>query len=284
MIPFKTLIAICRLLRLSNSLSATTLLLVGAYLTIGWPLPIQAWQAAIAMWCVTAYGYVSNDYTDLAEDRINKPDRPLPAGIIQPSTARYLTHLLAIGAIGWSLAIALSAAVVAALVLALLTLYNYRLKSSAGWGNLVIALLTGCTLLAGSIAVQGLNLPALWSLLPPALILVLFILTREILKTIEDIAGDTLAGQQTVAVRWGYRRASQTVVTLASLTLVLIGWAYRTQDYSMISLAIMLLGVGGPLLYTIKNLWQENEHSQISRCLALLKGSYFAGILALLLP
>jgi len=192
-------VGICRLLRLSNSLSASALVLIGAYLTSRWPLPLTAWQAAMAMWCVTAYGYVSNDYTDLAEDRINKPDRPLPSGTVTITTARSFAFLLAIAAIGWSLTLGLVATIVASVVLGLLTLYNYRLKGIPGGGNLVIALLAGCTLWVGSVAVHGLNVEAIQPLLPVSLILGLFVLTREVLKTIEDIEGDQRSGRRTVA-------------------------------------------------------------------------------------
>ena len=64
-----TCTGIVRLLRLSNSLPASGLVLIGAWLVAGWPLPWQAWQAAAAMWCVTAFGYASNDYFDIREDR-----------------------------------------------------------------------------------------------------------------------------------------------------------------------------------------------------------------------
>jgi len=213
------------------------LVLVGAYLTNGWPFPLAAYQAAIAMWCVTAYGYVSNDYTDLAEDRINKPDRPLPAGVIRPIVALNLASLLALGAISWSLWLGWLATAIASIVLGLLTLYNYRLKGIPGGGNLVIALLAGSTLWVGGVAVHGLQPKAFLPLLPATLILSCFVLTREILKTIEDIEGDSFSGQQTFAVRWGWHYASHSVIGLAFSTLLMIFWSYLYLDYSNIYLA-----------------------------------------------
>lgn len=62
-----------------------------------------ACYAAAAMWCVTAFGYVSNDYFDIHEDSINKPDRPLPNGAVPTSSAAGLAIGLGLGAILFSL-------------------------------------------------------------------------------------------------------------------------------------------------------------------------------------
>lgn len=272
-----------RLLRLSNSLSAALLVLIGAWLTVGWPLPWRAWQAATAMWCVTAFGYVSNDYVDGVEDRINKPDRPLPSGAVHKDVALVLALVLGSIALVLSIGLGWREALVALTVLGLLTLYNGRLKSSAGGGNLLIALLAGCTLLTGSVAALGFGWPAIQLLWAPAATLATFIGARELLKTIEDLAGDQQAHKLTAAVHFG----SQTVLRwIAVLTLLAIACSLvpvAVQSYSLRYLAVIALGVHAPLLYTVYQLRQKVTPQRVSHCLALLKGSYFAGLLALLL-
>ncbi|MEZ4708204.1 MAG: UbiA family prenyltransferase [Caldilineaceae bacterium] len=56
-------------------------------------------EPAAAMWFVTAFGYVSNDYVDVVEDAVNKPDRPLPRGTVSSAAARGLIFGLAVGVI-----------------------------------------------------------------------------------------------------------------------------------------------------------------------------------------
>ncbi len=272
-----------RLMRLSNSVPASLLVLIGAYLANGWPLAQPAWLAATAMWCVTAFGYTSNDYFDLTEDKINKPDRPIPAGLVSAASARWLIALLAVGALTFSALISTLAIVAAFTVLGLLMLYNLRLKATPGGGNLLIALLAGCTLLVGAVAIEGFNPPRLKPLLAPALVLTSFIAAREILKTLEDVDGDRIAGKQTLATQLGAHKVMRLIAALSVVTLLLSLIPFIQLSYSRTYLVLINAGVNMPLFYTTIYLWQDASPRRVSRCLALLKGSYFAGILALLL-
>lgn len=275
-------VGMLRLVRLSNSLPASLLVLVGAELAVGWPLPSRAWQAALAMWCVTAFGYVSNDYFDIGEDRINKPDRPLPAGLLAPRFAAQLAGGLALSALMISSLLGLAEALVALLVLTLLVLYNLRLKSTPGGGNGLIALLAGGTLITGSVASLGFTLAAIMRLMLPASLLTTFIATREVVKTIEDIKGDQAMGKQTLPLYLGVTNVVRLLVLLTVLTIALSLLPWLELGYSTRYLLLFSLGVSLPLLYTVAALWHDTSPAQVSRCLALLKGSYFVGLLALM--
>lgn len=276
-------VGVLRLLRLSNSLPASLLVLIGAELAVGWPLPGRAWQAAAAMWCITAFGYVSNDYFDIAEDRINKPDRPLPAGLLPPTFAAQLAVGLAVSALAISALLGLAEVLVALAVLGLLLLYNLRLKGTPGGGNSLIALLAGGTLITGSVASLGFTVSAITLLWLPAALLTTFVAARELVKTIEDLAGDRVAGKQTLPLRWGTTQVLRLIAGLAGLTLVLSLLPWLWLGYSAAYLVILTLGVSLPLFYTVYSLWQDSSPTRVSRCLALLKGSYFAGLVALIL-
>jgi geranylgeranylglycerol-phosphate geranylgeranyltransferase len=269
--------------RLSNSLPASALVVVGGYLVSGWPLSMRVWIAAAAMWCVTAFGYASNDYFDQAEDRINKPDRPLPAGRLPAPFAAALSGFVALSALGLAALLGWRETVVALAVLALLMLYNLRLKGTAGGGNLLVATLAGCTLVTGSVAAHGFTWGAIAPVLPPALVLALFIAAREVLKTLEDVAGDRAAHKTTLAARLGPRA---TVRVLAGLTL-LTGLAsvlpLLVQRFSWYYMLLVQGGVVGPLLFAVVHLWRQVTVRRVRRCLRLLKASYFVGLAALLL-
>ena len=276
-------IGLMRLVRPSNSLPASLLVLIGAYLAAGWPVARPAWQAAAAMWCVTAFGYASNDYFDIHEDSINKPDRPLPAGIVSAQGVAWLAAGLALGALLFSLPLGGLPTIVAISVMGLLTLYNIRLKATAGGGNLLIALLAGCTLLAGSVAVGGLNHSAVEAVLAPACILSTFVAAREMLKALEDVHGDRAAGKTTIATQLGARGVLRLVGCLSGVTIGLSLIPFYGQGYSSAYLLVVELGIGAPLVFATVYLWRDAHSHRVSRCLALLKGSYFAGLLALLL-
>ena len=271
-----------RLLRLSNAIPAALLVLLGGRLTGVSPLPGEAVMAAGAMWCITAYGYVSNDLADRVEDRMNKPDRPLPSGLISASVARWMATLLA----GLGLVLALGSGGLlpvgaAGIALSLLTWYNRHWKSSAGGGNLLIGGLAGSTLLVGGYAAAGWTGVAA-NLLPGA-VLFAFITARELLKAAEDVAGDRAAGKPTAATVHGSRWVIRRVALLAGITTLLSVLPVIVLGYSWAYLAIIGLGVDGALIYAAIYLWADARPSRVSHCLALLKGSYFAGLLALLL-
>lgn len=274
-------IGVIRLLRLSNSIPAALLVLTGARLARGWPFHQDVWLAALAMWCVTGFGYLSNDLYDICEDRINKPDRPLPAKLISVHSATRLAYALAMASLVVSLAIGWAPFTVAAFVLLLLLIYNGTLKSTAGSGNLLIALLAGNTLLTGAVAAQGFHWSAILPILPAAMTLAAFVASREVLKTLEDIAGDQQANKQTVALFLGIQATKNLVTTLALLTIFSGIIAYFLMSYSIQFLLLTGIGVAGPLLFTVATLQKSQGVEHVSLCLALLKGSYFMGIAAL---
>lgn len=280
-------IALFRLVRLSNSLPASALVLVGAHLATPRPAPYQlpparVWLAACAMWLVTAYGYASNDLHDIVEDRINKPDRPLASGAFSVRRGRQLVGVLALGALTCAALLGLAPLLAAGSVLLLLQLYNRRLKATAGAGNLLIALLAGAILPVGAVAAYGYDAHALLRVVTPSALLSSFVVAREMIKTLEDGSGDSQAGKMTVAVRLGEAATLRLVAVAAGGVVLFSLLAWRCLAYSSTFLAVTTLGVSIPLFFTFFYLRWQTTSLRTSRCLALLKGSYFAGLLALI--
>ena len=276
------LLGALRLLRLSNSLTAAALVLLGARLAGGWPVPAATWTAALAMWCVTSFGYVSNDCFDIAEDSVNKPDRPLPSHSMAPAHATALAAALSVCAALLSTSIGFLELCTALLVMGLLLLYNYRLKDTPGAGNALVAVLAGCTLLAGAYTVTGLQPETMGRVILPALMLTLFIAAREVLKTVEDAAGDELAGRRTLAAHHGVGRAFLWYRLLGAGACLLSLLPFLLLGYSVTYLALVVAGVAIPLLFSGLFLRHHSTTSQVSATLAILKASYFFGLLALL--
>lgn len=235
------------------------------------------------MWCVTAFGYVSNDLHDFAEDRINKPDRPLPSGAVSLQWASRLSAGLVLTTLGLAWSLGWAEGLIALTVLGLLTLYNRHLKASAGGGNLLIAGLAGSALLAGGVAAQGFQISAIRALMLPALILASFVAARELLKTLEDQVGDRAAGKLTAAIRWGDRRILQILALLTGWLSILIWFAASIGHFSLLASCLLFLGVVAPLAGTIYYLRSTATPQRVGHCLRLLKSSYFIGLLALII-
>lgn len=274
-------VGLLRLLRLSNSLPASLLVLLGARLADASLLNPRLWLAVGAMWAITAFGYVSNDLSDQLEDRINKPDRPLPTGVITSRQARIVAVVLFTLALFFSSQLGFAPFLVALLVLGLLALYNQHLKGAAGVGNLLIAGLAASALLPGVIAVYGWHWLRLLNLLPAVLGLFFFILAREALKTLEDIAGDLAVGKRTFALTWG---SQETLYSIGGLTILLFGTVivlFPWWRYSWLTTTLMLFGVVLPLAWSVYTLVPPLSLGEIRQRLALLKGAYFVGLVAL---
>jgi geranylgeranylglycerol-phosphate geranylgeranyltransferase len=158
----------------------------------GVTIPPLVWVAillaAASTALVTAGGNVVNDLLDREGDRTNHPDRPLVTGAISPAGA----SALAVGLFVGGAAIAVPVIVWEPLVGVLLVLaigallgYEFRLKRRGFTGNLVVGFLTGLVFVYGAAAVGGALL-----LLPFAAMAFLATLSREVVKDMEDVAGD----------------------------------------------------------------------------------------------
>lgn len=283
-----------RLTRPGNALGAAALVLAGSYLAAttphhaasGEPNWAMAWLAACAMWCITAHGYASNDVADVTEDRINKPDRPLPSGQIAPQNAQRFAQTLALLGIALAVPLGLVATAAALAVIGLLRAYNRTLKDIPGVGNGLIGILAGSALVAGAI-VQVSLLPALQSgIIYPAAVFAAAITAREILKTLEDVPGDLRAQRHTLATTWGPQRTLFVYTVFAGLACLLMALPIWRLGYAPAYLVCSAFGVGVPLLLpglvTTHRRTSLTDH-QVRPYLRMLKLSYAAGILALFL-
>jgi 4-hydroxybenzoate polyprenyltransferase len=189
---------------------------------------------------------------------------------------------LTAAALGLAAGIDLVSAGVAGLVLLALWSYDRRLKAMSGLGNGLVALLAGCAPLTGAVAANGLA-PAGWvGLLPTAVTLACFVAAREVLKTVEDVAGDRLMRKRTLAVRWGIDAALRVYVVLAAAAIASSWLPFLVQGYAAAYLVLMTIGVHIPL---VRPLLARHEitPARAHDWLRWLKVSYLMGIVALLL-
>lgn len=176
--------------------------------------------AALAAMCIGAAGNVINDIVDLPIDRINRPDRPLPQGDVSVSQARRVWVVLSL--IGLILAawISMTHVILAGAAVVLLFAYSAWFKQQPLIGNVTVAVLTALALLFGGLVA--------WETLmamPPALMAgmafaVVTTLAREIIKDVEDVAGDAMAGIRTLPIIAGVRVSVWVTIGLLLLTLV----------------------------------------------------------------
>jgi len=198
--------------RPGNAVAAAVLTFVGAFVAGGVAeQSIDAGAAVAATALATGAGNAINDYFDREIDRINQPDRPIPRGAVSPRGALMFSIALFGGAIALALTLPRLALVIAAVNLLALIAYTKLFKGLPGVGNAVVAYLGGSAFLFGGAAVGNVGPSAVLFALAA-----LSTLTREIVKDVEDIAGDREEGLNTLPIAIGERRA----LHVAAATLV----------------------------------------------------------------
>jgi geranylgeranylglycerol-phosphate geranylgeranyltransferase len=204
--------ALLRLMRVEKPLCATAFVFLGAWLAApgGAFVSPRLLVAALAVFCITAFGFVVNDLCDVAVDTIGKPARPLPAGEVTPAAARTAALLLAAGGVLLSAALGPGPALFGAAATALSAAYSMRLKRTVLLGNACVALLVGAVLVFGAVVVAE-PVPAVWI---AAGITFSFIVAQEALFTLEDEHEDRAAGYRTTATVLGTARTARLVRAL----------------------------------------------------------------------
>jgi geranylgeranylglycerol-phosphate geranylgeranyltransferase len=202
--------AVAALLRPGNCAMTALGVAVGAYVQAGAALrPMPLALAVLAGFAFAGAGNALNDYVDRQVDRRAHPSRPLPSGRALPRDALALQAALFLAALACAALLSLPALLLVAASLALMVAYELRLKAVGLPGNVAIALLTGVPFAFGALALGGVGLHALLL----ALLATFGTLGREIVKDVEDMAGDV--GRRTLPMRIGAgraRRAAQLAV------------------------------------------------------------------------
>lgn len=258
------------LTRPTNSFAAGVLTFVGAFVADGVSAhPVQTGAAVAATWLATAAGMAVNDYFDRDIDRINDPHRAIPRGAVTPREALAFSVALFLGSVAFVLTLPPLAIAIAAVNLLALVAYTKLFKGLPGVGNAVVAYLTGSTFLFGGAAVGD-----------PGASGVLFALaavstfTREIIKDVEDVAGDREEGLNTLPIAIGSRRALHLGTALLAAAVAASPVPYVLGTFGV---AYLLLVVPADLLM-LRSAYES--YRDPSRGQSLLKYGMFLATLA----
>ena len=272
-----------KLIRPINCLLAMAGVLVGASFVWYRPIYYNPFMASLATFLVCAAGNVVNDLVDIETDRINHPDRVLVRGSLRKKYALVLASILNLTAILVAYTVNLSVMLIALSAIGLLFMYNLWAKKVLLLGNLIIALLTGLTFIAGGAAV---DISRVWLFpgpLIPAIFAFLFHFVREIIKDIQDIEGDQRAGIKSLPMVIGIHKAIMTAIILflimAVFTYIPIIMYWFGFWYKVITVYIIDL----PLLAFLIFLWGNPTPKMLELASILLKIGMGLGILALIL-
>jgi len=247
---------------------------IGASRTVWGLLALAATSTAL----VTAAGNVLNDLGDVEGDRKNHPERPLVTGEVTIPGARRLTMALFLGGIVVAIPVSLVhpwVGVILAVAVAGLLAYELRWKARGLVGNLTVAGLTAMVFLYGGAAAGRPEV-----VFPFAAMAFLATLSREVIKDMEDVAGDI--ARSTVPKVHGMAAAS--VLARASvgaaIALSLTPFLWYLAPTSWAGLAYGAVVLAADVVFIVSVAWLPHrlrlEQTVSKGAMALALGAFLA--------
>jgi len=170
-----------------------------------------------AIFFISASILVLNDFFDVEIDKINAPERALPAKLVSPGEVLWLTGILTILGLILSFLLTPFLFFLSLLIWAIGFFYNWKMKKRGLTGNLMVSFSVGITFIFGGISVGVPFNVLVWVF---AFLVALIDLGEEIAADAFDIEGDKKVNSNSFAIKSGPQKAiclSQAIFSLAIL-------------------------------------------------------------------
>lgn len=247
--------------------------------------------------CITAGGYVINDYFDIRTDLINRGEVIVGTRVSRRKAMLWHSILNISGvAAGFYVSARTGSfwfGIIFLLVSGLLYFYSASYKRQFLIGNLLVAILTALIPVLAVIfewaalyryySVFAIELPDLKFLFYWAggfsLFAFLTTLIREIIKDIEDFKGDAAYGRNTIPVLIGIRASRIISIGLIIITIVALFmvWSFFIND--RITLIYISASIVIPMLYVVYRLIKSSDKKELHIASGTMKLIMLAGIL-----
>ena len=233
-----------RLVRFELPFTAGVCVILGEMLALGkLPDAREMILGFLSVFFISATALILNDFFDLETDKINAPERPLPAGLVTKRDVVLFSCVVTVLGFIASSMLGFNALLVVILVWAVGFLYNWRFKRTGLPGNLMVSFSVGMTFIFGGIAVAQPFEKTVWVF---GIIVFLIDLGEEIAADAMDVAGDKQAGSRSLAVLLGHEKALKISaaiflsVIVVSLLPFLIGWIEWFYIFPIILMDIVI--------------------------------------------
>ncbi|MDZ7796400.1 MAG: geranylgeranylglycerol-phosphate geranylgeranyltransferase [Candidatus Marinimicrobia bacterium] len=268
-----------KLARPANIGLVTFVVLITSALFEPFPPVLRVLLAIICVVFITAGGNALNDIYDVEIDRINKPKRPLPAGLISIAGARgFMVAMFVFGNLA-ALFLGLWPFVISVLIVTpLLYWYARHLRNVALVGNIIVAFLSSMTFLFAAVAFGDISAGYV-----PAIYCFMLSLIREIVKDLEDLDGDKANDSNTLPVSIGENSTRVLVAIMILFFLPFLPLPYVAGLYGKWFFFIAFVGVGIPLIIMMIQLFQLKRKINYYQIASVMKIVMFIGILAIFL-
>jgi len=232
--------------------------------------------AALAASLAMASGNIINDIYDIEIDRINRPSRPFPSGLIKINFALFFYLILVLISIALSLLISQTAFTIVLMSHFVLFLYSKYLKKVPLIGNTTVAFLTGLVFIFGGVAVGNPSAAII-----PASFAFLINLIREIVKDMEDVEGDRKADAITFPIKFGFQKSKILILVITIFLVLFTLYPFLTKLYKIEFFIVVMILVNPILVFSIKLLFENNSSKDLKKISNLLKLNMVFGLIAI---
>ena len=253
---------------------------IAAYITAAEPeiFWFRVLMGSFAAGLIAAGGNIHNDIIDIAVDRINRPKKALPRGIVSVKTAMFAAVSLTIAGLVIGALLGPISFIITLSAFLVLYLYNRFLKMTVIWGNLAVSILTALCFIYGGVLVGEI----LFALIPAAFSFLLHF-GREVVKDMEDFVGDRARPGKTFPQKYGNAASRRLAAAPLTILLIIVPLPYFAHLLNQYYLAVSIIGVEIPLLWIIHRLIFSRKQLNFMKISHLLKAGMVMGLLALAL-
>lgn len=248
--------------------------------------------------CITAAGYVINDYFDRETDAINKPEKvilglsiSIPQGIslyIILNIAGIVAGYFAARACGYPKLV-----FIFVLAATLLWFYSSNYKRKFLTGNLVVAFLSAMVIGTAWIFefFALINAPMIYTAMLSdfflfhrfALFFAIFAfavsLAREIIKDAEDVKGDETQQYSTLPIRIGLKKTTYIIASISFASMLFLLWSqYQLYIRGFTEAALYYFAVQALLYYTVSSVFKATSKEDWHNAGSMAKYTMLAGI------
>ena len=224
----KKLRGVIQIFRPELPFAAGVCVLLGEIVALGGFPPLrEAVLGFASVFFISGSAIILNDYFDLEVDKVNAPDRPLPAGLVSPFEALVLTAITIFIGLAASFSIGIPAFLLCVVAGLVGILYNWKFKEAGLLGNLMVSTSAAMTFILGGVAVGEPWNKIVWCF---AMIAFFIDLGEEIAGDAMDMEGDKKRGSRSIAIVRGRSFALVIssllfgLVVLISFIPVIFGW------------------------------------------------------------
>ena len=211
-------------------------------------------------------------------DKINKPQRVLPSGLLSLNEAFIFYIVLTILSILVSSFINFNAFIIVSIASTVLFLYSYRLKKISLVGNITVAFLTGLVFIFGGVVVENPSAAII-----PSLFAFFINLIRELVKDMQDVEGDKGAGIITFPIKFGFLRTKYLMLIPSVILIIMTTIPFIYEIYKIEYFVVVMVIVNPLLIFTIKKLFDDDSLKNLIKISNLLKLNMIFGLIAIFL-